>query len=114
MWAATWSTVSWLIASISVWVGRIGTHPVQIGAVPGPGPQPLATSGAVVGLCPITEANLGDGLFCLGASHRAGAVAAGAWASCARGGKEHDAVAATSATAKPHATAIRVRRRFME
>lgn len=36
----------------------------------------IARSGAVVGLCPLTEANLGDGLFPLAEYHRAG----GRWA----------------------------------
>src|SRR6185437_6094480 len=45
----------------------------------------LAASGAVVGLCPITEANLGDGVFPAQASLAGGAQALGASAGLAEG-----------------------------
>jgi len=61
--------VAWLLDHCPVdrrWCLVHATHlvPVEINA--------LAASGATAGLCPITEANLGDGLFPLDAFQRAG------------------------------------------
>ncbi|NWK97828.1 formimidoylglutamate deiminase [Sphingobium lactosutens] len=52
--------VEWLLANMPIdrrWCFVHATH------MTGTETQALATSGAVAGLCPITEANLGDGLF---------------------------------------------------
>ena len=52
--------VEWLIDNVAVdaqWCPVHATH------MTGPETARLAASGAVAGLCPITEANLGDGLF---------------------------------------------------
>jgi formimidoylglutamate deiminase len=61
--------VEWLLANVEIderWCVVHATHmtPTETAA--------LATSRAVVGLCPTTEANLGDGLFSLGAYLAAG------------------------------------------
>ncbi|QNH16782.1 formimidoylglutamate deiminase [Xanthomonas sp. SS] len=61
--------VQWLLAHAPVdarWCLVHATH-VDAGEV-----QAIAASGAVVGLCPITEANLGDGLFPMRAFVEAG------------------------------------------
>jgi formimidoylglutamate deiminase len=64
--------VRWLLDNLEVdgrWTFVHATH-VDAGEIVG-----MAERGVVVGLCPLTEANLGDGLFPLADFHRAG----GAW-----------------------------------
>lgn len=64
--------VEWLLANAGIdsrWCLVHATHLTE-GEIAG-----IARSGAVVGLCPVTEANLGDGVFAA-AAYRA---AAGAW-----------------------------------
>ena len=63
--------VRWLLDTLAVvgrWTFVHATH-VEAGEVAG-----MAERGVVVGLCPLTEANLGDGLFPLADFHRAGGV----------------------------------------
>lgn len=52
--------VEWLLANQPVDAGWCLIHATQMQPVE---TQALAASGAVAGLCPITEANLGDGIF---------------------------------------------------
>ena len=64
--------VRWLLDNLEVdgrWTFVHATH-VDAGEVTG-----MVGRGVVVGLCPLTEANLGDGLFPLANFHRSG----GAW-----------------------------------
>ena len=56
--------VAWLLANHDVSARWCLVHATQIGTAER---AELARSGAVAGLCPTTEANLGDGLFPLGA-----------------------------------------------
>ncbi|HEY0393557.1 MAG TPA: formimidoylglutamate deiminase [Candidatus Elarobacter sp.] len=56
--------VAWLLANHDVGARWCLVHATQVGAAER---AQLARSGAVAGLCPTTEANLGDGLFPLGA-----------------------------------------------
>ena len=70
----TWSgttPVDWLLANAPVdgrWCLVHATHVTQAEI------DAMARSGAVVGICPATEANLGDGLFPLGAFLKAGGI----------------------------------------
>ena len=52
--------VEWLLANTGIDASWCAVHATHMSAVETAG---LAGSGAVAGLCPITEANLGDGLF---------------------------------------------------
>jgi formiminoglutamate deiminase len=52
--------VAWLLANMAVDSGWCLVHATHMTDAE---TQALATTGAVAGLCPITEANLGDGLF---------------------------------------------------
>jgi formimidoylglutamate deiminase len=69
-----WSTkrpVEWLLDTVSVdrrWCLVHATH------LAGEETRRLAESGAVAGLCPLTEANLGDGIFPAGAFQAAGGL----------------------------------------
>jgi formiminoglutamate deiminase len=67
-----WSSqrpVAWLLANASVDARWCLVHATQMDDLELEG---LARSGAVAGLCPITEANLGDGLFAAGRFMAAG------------------------------------------